>query len=150
MMEKKMQNGVEYLNQISKAEERVRKLEVRVRNLRTLVTDNAHHMNRPTGHGQVDYDRTGTLMAEICDAERELSEARNAATAIREEVGRTITRIDNEDAQDVIFMRYGKGMKWEEIAAAKMFSIQRVYQLRKSGIEEVERMVHFNGFVKKL
>ena len=138
MMEKRMMSAVEYLNQIQKADALVRKLETRVSNLRTLATDNAQHMNGPIGHGQVDYDKTGTLMAEICDAEEELADARSADYRIREEVGRTICRIENRDAQDVIFMRYMKGMKWEKIAAEKMFSIQRVYQLRRIGIDEVE------------
>ena len=81
-----------------------------------------------------------TLMAEICDAEEKLAEARSAAYRIREEVGRTICRIENGDAQDVIFMRYVKGMKWENIAREKMFSVQRVYQLRRIGIGEIERI----------
>ena len=78
--------------------------------------------------------------------EQELAEARNADFRIREEVGRTICRIENTDAQDVIFMRYMKGMKWDEIAAEKIFSVQRVYQLRRIGIEEMERVIF--GFAK--
>ena len=146
MTERKTISVVEYLGQISEADERVRKLEMRVSNLRTLATDNAHHMNGPIGHGQPDYDKTGTLMAEICDAEEELAESRSADFRIREEVGRTICRIENTDAQDVIFMRYMKGMKWDEIAAEKIFSVQRVYQLRRIGIEEMERVIF--GFAK--
>ena len=141
MTERKNMSAVEYLMQIPKADAKVRKLETRVRNLRTLATDNAHHMNGPIGHGQPDYDKTGTLMAEICDAEEELAEARSVDFRIREEVGKTICRIENRDAQDVIFMRYMKGMKWDEIAAEKMFSVQRVYQLRRIGIEEMERIL---------
>ena len=146
MTERKTISVVEYLGQISEADERVRKLEMRVNNLRMLATDNARYLNGPIGHGQPDYDRTGTLTAEICDAEEELAESRSAAYRIREEVGRTICRIENRDAQDVIFMRYMKGMKWDEIAAEKIFSVQRVYQLRRIGIEEMERVIF--GFAK--
>ncbi len=140
MTERKKMNAVEYLMQIPEADAKVRKLETRVNNLRMLATDNARYLNGPIGHGQPDYDRTGTLTAEICDAEEELAEARSAAFRIREEVGRTICRIENRDAQDVIFMRYVKGMKWENIARETMFSVQRVYQLRRIGIAEIERI----------
>ncbi len=146
MKERKIMSAEEYLRQITEADERVWKLETRVNNLRTLATDNAQYLNGPIGHGQTDYDKTGTLMAEICDAEQELAEARNADFRIREEVGRTICRIENTDAQDVIFMRYMKGMKWDEIAAEKIFSVQRVYQLRRIGIEEMGRVIF--GFAK--
>ena len=141
MTERKNMSAVEYLMQIPKADALVRKLETRVNNLRMLATDNARYLNGPIGHGQPDYDKTGTLMAEICDAEEELAEARSVDFRIREEVGKTICRIENRDAQDVIFMRYMKGMKWDEIAAEKIFSVQRVYQLRRMGIREIERII---------
>jgi len=141
MTERKNMSAVEYLMQIPKADALVRKLETRVNNLRMLATDNARYLNGPIGHGQPDYDKTGTLMAEICDAEEELAEARSVDFRIREEVGKTICRIENRDAQDVIFMRYMKGMKWDEIAAQKIFSVQRVYQLRRIGIREAERII---------
>ena len=141
MTERKNMSAVEYLMQIPKADALVRKLETRVNNLRMLATDNARYLNGPIGHGQPDYDKTGTLMAEICDAEEELAEARSVDFRIREEVGKTICRIENRDAQDVIFMRYMKGMKWDEIAAQKIFSVQRVYQLRRMGIREIERII---------
>ena len=141
MTERKNMSAVEYLMQIPKADALVRKLETRVNNLRMLATDNARYLNGPIGHGQPDYDKTGTLMAEICDAEEELAEARSVDFIIREEVGKTICRIENRDAQDVIFMRYMKGMKWDEIAAQKIFSVQRVYQLRRMGIREIERII---------
>ncbi|MBR2602193.1 MAG: hypothetical protein IKE08_05820 [Clostridia bacterium] len=141
MTERKNMSAVEYLMQIPKADALVRKLETRVNNLRMLATDNARYLNGPIGHGQPDYDKTGTLMAEICDAEEELAEARSVEFRIREEVGKTICRIENRDAQDVIFMRYMKGMKWDEIAAQKIFSVQRVYQLRRIGIREAERII---------
>ena len=141
MTERKNMSAVEYLMRIPKADALVRKLETRVNNLRMLATDNARYLNGPIGHGQPDYDKTGTLMAEICDAEEELAEARSVDFRIREEVGKTICRIENRDAQDVIFMRYMKGMKWDEIAAQKIFSVQRVYQLRRRGIEDVEMMI---------
>ena len=141
MTERKNMSAVEYLMQIPEADEKVRKLETRVNNLRMLATDNARYLNGPIGHGQPDYDKTGTLMAEICDAEEELAEARSVDLRIREEVGKTICRIENRDAQDVIFMRYMKGMKWDEIAAEKIFSVQRVYQLRRIGINEMERIL---------
>ena len=141
MTERKNMSAVEYLMQIPEADEKVRKLETRVNNLRMLATDNARYLNGPIGHGQPDYDKTGTLMAEICDAEEELAEARSVDFRIREEVGKTICRIENRDAQDVIFMRYMKGMKWDEIAAEKIFSVQRVYQLRRIGINEMERIL---------
>jgi len=141
MTERKNMSAVEYLMRIPKADALVRKLETRVNNLRMLATDNARYLNGPIGHGQPDYDKTGTLMAEICDAEEELAEARSVDFRIREEVGKTICRIENRDAQDVIFMRYMKGMKWDEIAAQKIFSVQRVYQLRRIGIREAERII---------
>ena len=74
MTERKNMSAVEYLMQIPKADALVRKLETRVNNLRMLATDNARYLNGPIGHGQPDYDKTGTLMAEICDAEEELAE----------------------------------------------------------------------------
>ena len=141
MMEKKILSGVEYLNQIQEAKARVRKLKARIQNLEAMVTDNAYHMNGPIGHGQVDQDKTGTLIAAKCDAEHELAEAEKAAAEVLDEVGTVISRIENPDTQDVIKMRYVDGMKYDEIATGKKFSIQRVFQLRRIGIEEVERII---------
>jgi len=141
MTERKNMSAVEYLMQIPKADALVRKLETRVRNLRTLATDNAHHMNGPIGHGQTDYDRTGTLMAEICDAEEELADARSADAEIREAVGKMICRIDDENVQTLMMMRYIQGMKWGDIAAEMAYSEQWIYTLRIKGIQEIERLL---------
>ena len=140
MTEKKMLSAVEYLNQIQKAKARVRKLRARIRNLEAMTTDNAYHLTGPIGHGQTDRDKTGTLIAEKCDAEKELAEAEKAAAQILDEIGTVISRIGNQNAQDVIRLRYVDGKKYDDIAAETMFSVPRVYQLRRSGIEEVERI----------
>jgi len=141
MMEKKMLSAVEYLNQIQEAKVRVRKLKARILNLEAMVTDDAYHLNGPIGKGQVDRDKTGTLIAEKCDAERELEEAEKASADILDEVGLVITQIDNQDAQNVIRMRYVNGMKYEDIATEMMFSVPRIYQLRRTGIKEVESII---------
>ena len=140
MMEKKMMSGVEYLNQIQQAKARVRKLKARIRNLEAMITDDAYHLSRPIGKGLTDQDRIGTLITEKCDAEKELAEAEKAAAVILDEVGTAISRIQNQNAQDIIRMRYVDGMEYEDIATQMMFSVSRVYQLRRKGIEEVDFM----------
>ena len=138
MMEKKMMSGVEYLNQIPQAKARVRKLKARIQSLEAMITDDAYHLSGPIGHDQADQDRCGTLIAEKCDAEKELAEAEEAAAWILDEVGTAISRIQNQNAQDVIRLRYVDGMKYDDIAMKLMYSIPRVYQLRRKGIEEVD------------
>ena len=141
MTEKKMMSGVEFLNQIQEAKARVRKLCDKIRNLEAMATDDAYHLTGPMGHGQTDRDKTGTLIAKKCDAERELEEAEKAAEEILDEVGMVITQIDNQNAQNVIRMRYVDGMKYEDIATEMMFSVPRIYQLRRTGIKEVESII---------
>ena len=141
MTEKKTMTAVEYLNQIPEAKARVRKLKARIMNLEAMATDASYHMNGPIGHGHVDEDRTGMLIAEKCDAEKELAEAEKIAAKILNEVGTVISRIEDQDAQDVIRLRYVDEMQYDDIAEKKVFSIQRIYQLRKTGIEEVEKMI---------
>ena len=141
MMEKKTMTAVEYLNQIQEAKARVRKLKGRIINLEAMVTDDAYYLNGPIGHGQTDRDKTGTLIAEKCDAEKELAEAEEAAARILDEVGTAISRIENQDAQDVIRLRYVNGMKYDEIAVKLCFSVSMVYKLRRRGIREIERMI---------
>ena len=141
MMEKKMMSGMEFLNQIQEAKARVRNLRARIRNLEAMATDDAYHLTGPIGCGQTDRDRTGTLIAEKCDAEKELAEAKKAAAEILDEVGTVISRIGNPDAQDVIRLRYVDGKKYNDIAVETMFSVPRVYQLRRTGIAEVETLI---------
>ena len=136
-----MMNAEAYLQQISDAEEKVQKLESRLFHLRMLATDNARHMNGPVGHGQGNPDKTGTLVAEIADTERELEEARSAAALIREEVGRVICRIEDEKVQTVMMKRYIQGMKWDEIVEDMRYSEQWIFKLRTKGIEEIGRLI---------
>ena len=128
MTEKKMMSGMEYLNQIQEAKARVRKLCDKIRNLEAMATDDAYHLTGPIGHGQTDRDKTGTLIAKKCDAERELEEAEKVEIIKAEALfgeGRIEPRSDERNVECLAVIGY-------EIADVLRFQIihRRIEHLR--------------------
>ena len=56
-----------------------RKHGIQLENLRALATDTANHLRETSGSGRAGRDRTGRIMAEIDNRERDLATAKEEA-----------------------------------------------------------------------
>ena len=132
----------ERLEQVRKAEDRVKGLEMQLESLRALATDTANHLSGMPGGGSADRDRTGRIMAEIDDRERRLATAKEEADEIREKAVMMICEISDYNIHTVLTEYYIRRKKWQEVAREIGYSINRVYQFRDMGLEQIEHCIN--------
>ena len=89
----------------------------------------------PRGSSQTDLS---DYVAEIDAAIEDLKEERLEKIKIYREIEMRIRCMKDEDEQDVLRMRYIKGMKWEDIAAKMNYSYSGTLKLHGRALANIE------------
>lgn len=89
----------------------------------------------PRGSSQTDLS---DYAANIDEAIEELKEERLEKIKIYREIEIRIRCVKDEDEQEVLRMRYIKGMKWEEVAVKMNYSYRGVLKIHGKALENFE------------
>lgn len=89
----------------------------------------------PRGSSQTDLS---DYAANIDEAIEELKEERLEKIKIYREIAMRIRCMKDEDEQEVLRMRYIKGMKWEEVAIKMNYSYRGVLKIHGKALENFE------------
>lgn len=89
----------------------------------------------PRGSSQTDLS---DYMAEIDAAIEDLKKERLEKIKIYREIEMRIRCMKDEDEQEVLRMRYIKGMKWEEVAEKMKYSYRGVLKIHGRALENFE------------
>lgn len=102
-----------------------------------------------------DGDRTGSLLAQIEEAEAEARAAQQEATAARRDLETAIKKISGPrwaDRREVLRLRYVDGLRWPDVSE-RMYGdeadfwdrpeafLRRVYKLHSSALQELSKFV---------
>ncbi len=131
-----------FLERVREEERKVSGLEMRIENLRMLLTGRTMQLSDLPRGDSPDQQRMQTVFAEIDTLEREKAQAEAEAEAIRIEVGRMICRVSDPSAQKVLMMHYLENMQWIDIAGKIGYCRNHVYRIRARGYAEIEKMLH--------
>lgn len=130
----------EYLDKVREARRRVRQLEQRIANLRSLLTDTSAHVTK-TRTQSAPGDKMLSITAQIDELEREKVNAEKAAEEIRLEVGMMICRIEDPMAQRVLILRYLEGKNWKKIVNEMRTGNGQVFRFHEIGLSSLERIL---------
>ena len=78
----------------------------------------------------------------ICNIEERMAELKDKVTEyikLRTEVMATISRVSNDDYQQILYKRYCQMEKWEEIALEMNCTYQWVCKLHGRALKEIEK-----------
>lgn len=89
----------------------------------------------PRGSSQTDLS---DYMAEIDAAIEDLKKERLKKIKIYREIEMRIRCMKNEDEQEVLRLRYIKGMKWEEVAVRMNYSYRGVLKIHGKALDNFE------------
>ena len=131
----------EYLEQVRKAEEKVRILEERLINLEMLISDTSAPPMETRIRYTPDPHRGQTLQALKDEHERMKIRAEAEAAAIRDEVTRTLNWISDPTAQRVLMLHSLMGLSWKQIGKKIGYSRSQIFRYRDRGYTEVEEML---------
>jgi len=131
----------EYLDQVRKAKNHVKRLRYRLENLRMLLTDTAVHPADVPHTGSGDLQKHETIQAEIDELEREIATAEKREREIREKVGVTICRLEDPTVQRVLILFILEEKGWKDIADIMLFRRSSVYKIIENGLSELESIL---------
>ena len=128
-----------FLERVREAERKVSSLEMRIENLRMLLTGRTVQLSDMPHSDSPDQEKMATLFADIDELEREKAQAEAEAEAIRIEVGRMICRLSDPLAQKVLMLHYLEHLNWRAVTEKSHLCISQVYQHRNQGYAELEK-----------
>lgn len=85
----------------------------------------------PRGSEQSDLSDYIVALDEMIE---ELKNERLERVKLRQRIERDIRALDNEDEQEVLRLRYIKGLKWEEVAVEMGYSRRRITQIHEEAL----------------
>lgn len=130
----------EYLREYRRATRRVDQIDEEIHRLRAerdSITVKADGM--PSGSGIS--DRVARLAVKIADKETEYIARREELLQMRTEVVETILAVADDKQSQLLYLRYIKGMKWEEIADIMGFGERQIYRFHGYGLLQVEKLI---------
>ena len=123
----------EYLKSYRRAVRREKEIEDEIRQLRldkmfpSVVND-----GMPKGTNQSDLSGYAALLDEQIS---ELIQERYKRAKLRADIENSIRDMENENEQQVLRLRYIKGMKWEDIRAEIDYSWQHVHRIHSNALK---------------
>ncbi|MDO4601992.1 MAG: sigma factor-like helix-turn-helix DNA-binding protein [Eubacteriales bacterium] len=126
----------EFLRSYCKSLRREKRIEEDIQELRmnkmfpSVVND-----GMPRGSEQSDLSNYIVKLDEMIE---ELKNERLERAKLRQRIERDIQLLDNEDEQEVLRLRYIKGLKWEEVAVETGYTYRRTLQIHGKALQNLK------------
>ena len=130
-------NAKEFLQQIKKIENELTMLEHEINDLYSPISA-VRFDNVP---GVPDYDATLHIVERITELQSVYSARMAELIERRKECLEVIQQMHNANAQSVIYCRYVQMMNFRAIARKLVYSRERIMQLHREGLHEVEQIL---------
>jgi len=130
-----------YLGRVNVAEQKVKRLEMRIENMRLLLTGTSIQLSDMPRSDSPDQEKMATLYAEIDALEREKTQAEEEVAEIRIEVGRLICKACKPNNQQILILLYLQHSSWKEITEKLKICRSNCFQMRNDGLEDLEQFL---------
>jgi DNA-directed RNA polymerase specialized sigma subunit len=129
----------EYMSQAFNIDQRINSKIDQVQSLRELATKATATLSDAPPSGSRSVTRMSDIIAKMMDLEAEISADIDNLVDLKAEITAVIKELENSDYQTVLELRYLCFKPWEEIASTIRYSLQRVFQLHSSALQEVAK-----------
>ena len=130
-----------YLGKVKTAEQKVKLLEMRIENMRLLLTGTSVQLSDLPRSDSPDQEKMATVYAEIDELEREKAQAEEEMAEIRMETGRMICKACKPNNQQILILLYLQHSSWNEITEKLSLNRTTCFQRRNDGLEDLERFL---------
>ena len=130
-----------YLQQVRKAELHIKSLEEEIETMKELAVSIGSISQNEKVMSSVSQDRIADIICKIEDRVAELKIKMTEYIQLRAEVMATISKIDNDDYQQILYKRYCQMKKWEEIALEMSYTYQWVCKLHERALRVISKIL---------
>lgn len=131
----------EYLQQVRKVKSRINDLKEEIETMKELAVSIGAISQGEKVMSSASQDKMADIICKIEDRVAELKTNMTEYIQLRAEVMATISKVDNDDYQQILYKRYCQMKKWEEIALEMSYSWRWVIKLHGRALEEVDKII---------
>lgn len=131
----------EYLQQVRRAKIHIDSLQEEIETMKELAISIGAISQGEKVMSSVSQDKMADIICKIEDRMAELKDKVTEYIQLRAEVMATISKVDNDDYQQILYKRYCQMKKWEEIALEMSYTYQWVCKLHGRALEEIREIL---------
>lgn len=131
----------EYLQQIRKAQLHINSLQEEIETMKELAVSIGAMNQDEKVLSSVSQDKITDIICKIEDRTVELKDKMTEYIQLRAEVMATISKVDNDDYQQILYKRYCQMKKWEEIALEMSYTWRWVIKLHGRALDEISIII---------
>ncbi len=131
----------EYLQQVRKAQLHISSLQEEIETMKELAVSIGAMNQDEKVLSSVSQDKMADIICKIEDRMVELKDKVTEYIQLRAEVMATISKVDNDDYQQILYKRYCQMKKWEEIALEMSYTWRWVIKLHGRALDEISTII---------
>lgn len=134
----------EYLQQVRKAKLHISSLQEEIGTMKELAVSIGSISQDEKVMSSVSQDKMADIICKIEDRVAELKINMTEYIQLRAEVMATISKVDNDDYQQILYKRYCQMKKWEEIALEMSTSYRHILRNHGKALVEIENILNMS------
>lgn len=134
-------NPKEYLSQVRKYDRLINNKLETIASLRSLVTSVTIELKSDVVQSSGTKDKMACTIDRIVDLEREIDADVDQLVNLKREIMSVIDKVENPVLIDILYKRYFRYEKWEEIAIEMNYSYRQVTRLHGQALQDVRKII---------
>lgn len=130
-----------YLSQVRKYDRLINNKLETIASLRSLVTSVTIELKSDVVQSSGTKDKMANTIDRIVDLEREIDADIDQLVNLKREIMSVIDKVEDPILIDILYKRYFRYEKWEEIAIEMNYSYRQVTRLHGQALQEVRRIL---------
>lgn len=131
----------EYLQQVRKAKLHISSLQEEIETMKELAVSIGSISQDEKVMSSVSQDKMADIICKIEDRVAELKTKMTEYIQLRAEIMAAISKVDNDDYQQILYKRYCQMKKWEEIALDMSYTWRWVIKLHGRALDEISIII---------
>lgn len=131
----------EYLQQVRKAQLHISSLQEEIETMKELAVSIGAMNQDEKVLSSVSQDKMADIICKIEDRVAELKTKMTEYIQLRAEIMAAISKVDNDDYQQILYKRYCQMKKWEEIALDMSYTWRWVIKLHGRALDEISIII---------
>ena len=130
-----------YLSQVRKYDRLINNKLETIASLRSLATSISVELKSDVVQSSGTKDKMANTIDRIVDLEREIDADIDQLVNLKREIMSVIDKVEDHILIDILYKRYFRYEKWEEIAIEMNYSYRQVTRLHGQALQEVRRIL---------
>lgn len=127
-----------FLKQVEKIRKQIEEKEEYLAQMEARATKSTSSIKKINiGPTNINYDKTGDLVADIADLKTEIERAKKNLCRIEKQIRLIIARLPLKRMQDIMIYRYIGCLRWQEVISKSGYGRRHVFNLHSQALKHL-------------